>query len=275
MDRRDFLTASSLLLASSHAHSQFSQLPTQDEKVVLITGGTSGIGESTVRYLCDRGFKVAFCGRRAHLGSKIEKEVKAKGNAGVFYYRCDVKDQNQVNAFVDSTITRFKKIDVAFLNAAIAPAPKMLHEVDQIVARDIFETNFWGSHHFVSKLLPQFIKSSNGIFIFNSSFGVRTAIPGESMYAASKLAVEALVKHIAKDYAKNNIRSYSLQPLSVRTPMLERRARSLNLKVEEIGSKVLGRLIEPNEIAEVVHNLIKLQTPVISGSSIALGAGAF
>ncbi|MEM8809322.1 MAG: SDR family NAD(P)-dependent oxidoreductase, partial [Cyanobacteria bacterium P01_G01_bin.38] len=91
-------------------------------KVVLITGATSGIGETTAKAFAREGAKVAFNGRRANLGQQIESDIRAAGGDAI-YIQSDVRDPQQVEQFVNVTVEQYGRLDIAFNNAGIFMTP--------------------------------------------------------------------------------------------------------------------------------------------------------
>ncbi len=276
MKRRNFISLSSVVLGSSFLKLDSASAAVPKEltnHVILITGGTSGIGENSARELAKVGAKVVFCGRREALGTKIQNEIRDQ-NGSATYLKCDVREESQVNKLISDTIKLHGKIDSIFINAGIAQTPTEFHKTSTESFRNLFETNCFGSFFCARAVLPQFMKQRNGVIIFNSSFGAKKVISGEVAYSASKIAIDTFVKHLATDYARYNIKSFSLEPLSVKTPMLENRARFLKKNLDAIGNPLLGRVIQPEEISNLVKMLLTANSQILSGTVFDLSAGA-
>ncbi len=113
-------------------------------KVVLITGATSGIGEGTAYAFAKEGAKVFFCGRRENLGRQVEARIKGFGGEAT-YMRADVRREEDVKAFVDACVKKYGRVDIAFNNAGIVN-PKMvkLHEQPTTDFLDVLHTNALG-----------------------------------------------------------------------------------------------------------------------------------
>lgn len=97
-------------------------------KVVLITGATSGIGEATARTFAQEGAKVFFCGRRENLGQTVEREIKNAGGEAT-YMQADVRQAEQVKAFVDACVAKYGRLDIAFNNAGTDHPPHAIRAV--------------------------------------------------------------------------------------------------------------------------------------------------
>ncbi len=274
-DRRDFLKLASLsmLPLMDGMAAEAKQPKKYSGKVMVITGATSGIGEATARAFADQGADVYFCGRRKNLGEQVESSIKKKGGQA-HYIQTDVRDEKQVDAFFSQIFKKTKKIDFAFLNAGIAPLPTPLHKTSTHDMQDIMNTNFYGVVYSMRKVLPSMMEQKSGVILISSSMGVRRVINWESIYSGSKMALNALIQHGAQEYRKYNIRCVGLEPVGVRTPMLERHAQFLKLPIEKLGNPATGRLIEPSEIADLVLNLCEGDNcRLINGMSLDLSEG--
>jgi len=242
-------------------------------KVVAITGATSGIGEATARAFAEEGAIVYFCGRRSHLGKKIQNEIN-QGGGKSFYIQTDVRKENEVNAFFDQVIKAQDKIDVVFLNAGIAPAPALLHDTSVADMNNIMSTNLYGVIYGAKKALPTMLKQKNGIIFINSSFGAKRVIHGESIYSASKIALHSIVRHIAHEYRNNNIWCIGINPIGVRSHMLENRARYLKMPIEKIGNPFTGKLVESSEVAALIVSIaMNENAKLLNGSNLDLSEG--
>jgi NAD(P)-dependent dehydrogenase (short-subunit alcohol dehydrogenase family) len=276
MKRRDFISLSSMVVGSTFLPFDKSEASTRinplSGHVALITGGTSGIGENAVRELAKEGALVAFCGRRESLGREIERDIRKQGRVA-FFIKADVSNEKEVNYFVGESLKKYKKIDSIFINAGVAQKPAPFHLTSPEELQRLFSINCFGAFYCARAVLPHMMKQKSGHIIFNTSYGVNKCIRDEAVYSASKIAVNSFVRHLAIDYAQYNIKTASIEPLAVKTPMLEKRAKYLNKSLDEIGNKLLKRAIQPIEVSDFIKSLLILDSQILSGSTFDLSAG--
>ncbi|WP_307831775.1 SDR family NAD(P)-dependent oxidoreductase [Prauserella cavernicola] len=246
-------------------------------KVVLVTGGTSGIGEATVRAFAAEGATVAFCGRRRHLGRHVERVVREAGGQAV-YTHADVRDPRSVQRFVDGAVRRHDGLDIAFNNAGIQySAP--LHETTLEQWDDLMNTNARGVFLAMRHQLPHLIERGGGHIIVNSSVGALVGRPDLSLYQASKQAVQALVKSAALEYGRHGVRVNAILPGITDTAMI--RPPDLDDATWERAKVALGELnvdglksvATPDQIAAGVLALAADEFGYLTGVSLPVDGG--
>jgi NAD(P)-dependent dehydrogenase (short-subunit alcohol dehydrogenase family) len=193
-----------------------------DQRVVLITGASSGIGQSAARLLAQRGYNV--------FGSSRNPTV-AIGIPGVEMVALDVRADDSVRACVESVFSRNGHIDVLINNAGYELAGA-LEELSLEEARTQFETNFFGVVRMVNAVLPIMRRQQDGQIINVSSLAGLSSIPFMGIYSASKFALEGYTEALRHEVKPFNIHVSMAEPAFLKTPMVQHR---------QIGA---GRMIE-------------------------------
>ena len=242
-------------------------------KVVLITGATSGIGETTAKAFAREGAKVAFNGRRANLGQQVERDIRALGGEAT-YIQSDVRDPQQVQQFVNATVQQYGRLDIAFNNAGIFMTPVEIQDMDLENYRDMIATNLDGVFYSMRYELPIMIAQNSGIIINMSSVAGHRGFTNTPHYNASKHAVIGLTKAAATANAKRNIRINSISPLAVDTPMLRRSFDYQGLTYEQMApSFVTPRIMTTEEMARAVMFLASEEATSINGMDLDVTGG--
>lgn len=243
------------------------------DKVVLITGATYGIGQTTAEAFAREGARVAFCGRTEDLGRKVEAGIKQAGGEAL-YIRADVRDPVQVERFVDETVQRYGRIDVAFNNAGVFMPPLEIQDLTIEQYRNVVSTNLDGVFYAMKYELPVMRRQGAGVIVNMASVSGHRGFAHTPHYSASKHGVVALTKAAAIANGKHNIRINSLSPLAVDTPMLRESFAFQNLTYEQVApSFVTPRIMITDEIARVVMFLASDEATSVNGMDFDVTGG--
>src|SRR6187401_2328057 len=161
--------------------------PSFQDKIVLVTGGTSGIGRATALAFARAGAKVVIAGRRESEGQAVVSEIKSGGGKAHFV-RADVAHEAEVKALVDQTVATYGRLDVAFNNAGIEWLGP-LTEATEADYRRTFDANVWSILTSLKYEVPAMLKNGGGSIINTSSIAGHLGFAGASVYVASKHAV--------------------------------------------------------------------------------------
>jgi hypothetical protein len=250
-------------------------------KVVLITGATSGIGRAAAQQFAAEGAKVTFCGRRENLGSEVEHAIKASGGEAQ-YIRADVRSESDVRSFVDRTVEKYGRLDVAFNNAGIT-LEKPLHEYSSQEWDDVMNTNLRGVFLAMKYEIPHMLANGGGNIVVTSSSNALATTEHRSAYSASKRGLVGLVQSAAFDYAPHGIRVNALIPGTTDTELVRRAAGMENApdavweEMAKIWAKShvpgMQRMATPDEIAAFALILASNELPFMTGAQMVLDGG--
>ncbi len=238
-------------------------------KVVVITGGSQGIGKAAGLAFAKEGCQVCACARREERLSAAKAEFKEAGFE-LFTQKVDVTKPEELEAFADAVVEKYGRIDIWVNNAGANKYKKILdYEYDDLM--EIIHTNLVAVI-FGGKIAAERMKETGGGVILNcSSFAAIDPMAGKAPYAACKSGVLSLTKTMAAEFAAYNIRVNAYIPGGVNTEINQS-------NVQKYGDKLLRdipmrRFGEPEEIANAMVFLASDAAAYINGSSLAITGG--
>jgi NAD(P)-dependent dehydrogenase (short-subunit alcohol dehydrogenase family) len=270
--------ATAFAVSKSEANAQQSPTATTNsnrfiDKVVLITGATSGIGEVTAKAFANEGASVHFCGRREELGAKVAKEISDRGGRAS-YQKADIRNEREIQSFVDTCVQKYGRVDIAFNNAGIDIPPQPLADIPAGSWDDVMNTNARGVFLSMKYEIPQMIKQGGGYIVNTASIGGHHYFGTLSPYLSSKHVIIALTKIAAQENTDKNIRINSISPGWVKTPMMARALKNANLTEEQAVSLYPAkRAASVQEIAEAVMWLCSPEASYVAGADLEIAGG--
>jgi len=240
--------------------------------VVMITGALTGIGRATALAFADEGSTVVIAGRREEAGRQLEAELRSKGVEAEFILT-DVRYEKDVKNLVDQTVGRFGRIDVAVNNAAVEGTPGPITDQTAESYAETFDTNVLGIvlslKHEVRVMKAQ---GHGSIINITSSYG-RIGAAGASIYVGSKHAVEGITKSVALEVATTGVRVNVVAPGTTATGMLKRFTGTEENYDGLISTVPIGRVGQPEEIAQAIVFLGSDKSPYLTGTSLGVDGG--
>jgi NAD(P)-dependent dehydrogenase (short-subunit alcohol dehydrogenase family) len=191
------------------------------DKVVIVTGGTKGIGEGCVRVFVDGGAYVVFCARRQDEGDKLAAELNALGRGKARFVKCDVSKTDEINNLIDETVRTFGRIDCLINNAGWHPPHKTIDDFSIEEFRELLDLNLISIFAACKFALPQLRKTKGNIINMSSLVGAMGQLHATT-YVATKGAITAFTKALAIDEAEHGVRVNSVSPGNIYTPLWQR-----------------------------------------------------
>jgi NAD(P)-dependent dehydrogenase (short-subunit alcohol dehydrogenase family) len=245
-----------------------------ENKVAIVTGATSGIGFEVAKRLGQDGFTVVLNGIEDTEGAKKAAALQAEGISAE-YVGFDVTNEDVVNFNIQAIGEKYGKIDVLVNNAGGLGGRQRFEEMTTDFYRKVMALNL-DSTFFASRAAIPFLKKGNHPTIINytSNAGWNAGGPGAGIYGTSKAGVHAITRALAKDLAEYNIRVNAVSPGTIDTPF---HAQIKSTKPEVFASWknniMLGRLGQPQEVANVVSFLASGDASFITAETIQIGGG--
>lgn len=249
-----------------------------DKRVVIVTGGGTGIGEATVRLLREEGHHVVVSGRRSEPLRRLERET------GALAHPSDVGDPEAADGLVRAAVAAHGRLDGLVLNAGIGRGGTVgdlsLEDWDEVM-----RTNVTGPLLLLRAAIPHLLETSGAVVAVASVSALRNGT-SNAPYATSKAALLQLCRSVAVDYGRQGVRANIVCPSWVRSEMADRRMARFAAEADLQGDGVanayeevtrllpLGRPGEPREIAEAIGWLLSPAASYVNGAVLTVDGGA-
>lgn len=241
-------------------------------KVVIVTGATAGIGRATAVEFAKAGAKVVVAGRRESEGAAVVAEIKAAGGEA-FFVRTDVSIEADSKNLVDKTLATYGRLDFAFNNAGIYADTGMVTTATTELFDKTFGINVAGVLFGMKYQIPAMLSSGGGSIVNNASSLGLSVIPGAAVYNASKFAVIGLTKSAAVEFAAQGVRVNAVCPAVVETD-INAQARNDGQSHDFLLSKhPIGRFGRVEEIASAVLFLCSAGASFTTGIAMPIDGG--
>jgi NAD(P)-dependent dehydrogenase (short-subunit alcohol dehydrogenase family) len=247
------------------------------DQVVIITGGSKGIGEGCARVFVDAGAKVVICARGTEAGEKLCQELNEKGPGSCVFIPCDVAVAADIQNVVEKTISLYGKIDCLINNAGYHPQQNLIDQFDEEGFRDVFQTNMVSYFTAAKLALPHLRKSRGNIINMGSLTGIMGEYGGTT-YCATKGAIASFTKTLAIEESVNGVRVNCVSPgniISYGRVIGEQKANDPEGFKRRIDShQVTGRSGTNEEVGQLCLFLATDAASYITGVDIIISGGS-
>lgn len=233
------------------------------EKVIIVMGASSGIGEASVRKIAEKGGKLVIAARREE---KLKEIAGSLPDAEISYLKADVTNYEEVKKVIDLAMEKYGRIDVVFNNAGIMPTGNLI-EARRNEWKQMLDINIMGVLNAIAAVLPIMEKQKSGHIIATDSVAGHVVYPGSAVYCGTKFALRAIMEGLRQEERENNIKSTLISPGAVRTELYK----TVN---DKEASEALFKLqaeagLDSEDVAEAV--VYAIETPAhLSVSEIIL-----
>ena len=242
-----------------------------ENQVAVVTGGAGGVGQTLVRLLAREGARIMISDLNEEGCRQMVAEARELG-AEADYLAGNLRDKAYCERVIEQTVERFGGVDILLNNAGIIPRGTIEETTDEMwfTAMDV---NLTAVFYLCRAAIPHMKKRGGGAIVNTSSVWGTYPGPGHVAYCTSKGAVAALTKNLGRDCAPLGIRVNAVCPHEINTPMIrsgfERRGLDPDKAVDELNKTVpLGRIAEPEDIADVIAFLASDQSRYIAGETV-------
>jgi len=244
-----------------------------EDKVVLITGSSRGIGNAIAREFVSSGAKVVVCGSKLENASNAVEDIKNDLNVtddNLLPVGLNMKDSEDIKRVVDVVINKWGRIDVLINNAGITSNISLLDSTDEEY-KEMFDVNFFGVVSLTREVV-KYMKSTGGSIINTSSMVGTYGGRNQSAYASSKFAINGLTKSLAKELGMYNIRVNAVSPGVVGTDMVRDNV-SDEMKKGLLRMTPLAKMAEPKDLAGIYLYLASDAANFTTGQIIGVDGG--
>jgi len=244
-------------------------------KVIIVTGGTSGIGAACSRHFAELDARVVIASNQPKAGAALENELHAEGHQ-VQFVETDLCVEDDIKNLVAETLNTFGRIDCLHSNAGAWSQGKVT-DFSEDDWQLIMGVNVRGNFLLLKHVVPVMEGQGQGVVLITTSVAAFVGFPAHALYCASKAALEALIRCLATDYA-GVIRVVGVSPGTVDTPMLRASCAGWDIPEEELLADVaqkipVRRLGQPEDVAKAAAFLLSDDAGYINGSSVMLEGG--
>lgn len=236
------------------------------DRVAIVFGSTSGLGEATAKAFANEGAKIVVTGRDEEDGNRIVKDIR-DSNQDAIFVKADVTEKNDIQAVVDKALTTYGQIDILYNGAGIHDAYDNAVELEEDFYDKLMAINVKAPYLASKMVIPHLIKQGGGTIINVGSQATQMAGPGGSAYVTSKHAILGFSKQLAFDFGSQGIKVNTLSPGFIKTPMTE------GIEDERLERIPAQRAGKPEEIAALAVFLASDDSNYMQGANVLMDGG--
>jgi NAD(P)-dependent dehydrogenase (short-subunit alcohol dehydrogenase family) len=250
----------------------FATYPSLRHRVIIVTGGASGIGAAIVEAFAMQNAQVAFLDIQDEAAEQLTKRLTSDGATGPVYYHCDVTDITQVQHTVQTILHRFHAVDVLVNNAG-NDTRHTIAEVTPAFWDQAIAVNLKHQFFMIQALIPSMQKAQRGSIINMSSIGWVIPSINQVVYVTSKAGIVGLTRTLAHELGADNVRVNCIMPGAIVTERQQRLWLTEEYKAKILANQALKRMILPEEVARLVLFLGSDDSAAITNQSYVIDAG--
>jgi 3-oxoacyl-[acyl-carrier protein] reductase len=246
------------------------------DRVALVTGAGSGIGEASALLFAREGARVAVVDVREDAAKATTQQIEKAGGQALAL-RADVSRAADNQAAVEQTVARWGRLDVFYANAGVPQWPTNVEDVEEAAFDQIIAVNVKGVYLGAKYAAPVMKRQRSGVFLITASTAAIRPRQGVQIYAASKGAVVTMTKSLAMEFAPFGVRCVSIAPVATETPMLPtfmgKKQVDEEGRARYIATVPLGRLNTPEDVAKAALFLVSDDAAMVTGSCFEVDGG--
>lgn len=220
------------------------------DKIVFITGASSGIGASCARAFAENLARIMICARRIERIERLAEELRSKRNVEVYPFQLDVRDRHAVERSLSNLPREWESIDVLVNNAGLGRGLDKIHEANIDDWEEMIDTNIKGLLYVTRAVVPGMVRRGSGHIINIGSIAGREVYPGGNVYCSTKFAVRAISQGLRLDLMGTPIRVTNIEPGMVQTEFSLVRFRGDKERADRVYRGI--KALTPDDIADAV-----------------------
>jgi NAD(P)-dependent dehydrogenase (short-subunit alcohol dehydrogenase family) len=252
--------------------SGFATYPSLRNRIVVVTGGASGIGEAIVEAFARQGAQVAFLDIQDEAAEQLNNRLASAGLTAPVYYHCDLTDIAQLKRTVQTILDKFHAVDVLVNNAG-NDTRHTIAEVTPAYWDQAIAVNLKHQFFMAQAVIPSMRKAQRGSIINMSSIGWAIPSTNQVVYVTSKAAIVGLTRTLAHELGADNVRVNCIMPGAILTERQQRLWLTDAYKAQILARQALKRMILPEEVARLVLFLAADDSAAITNQSCVIDAG--